>query len=153
MTKNRFKEVPPLDKDKIVCYNKDVKGCGKLRYIGSKINLLDNIENFINQNIHTQQESFCDIFSGTGIVARHFKPLYRIISNDSLYFSYVIQKAFIENNKTPTFSRLKKTIENPLVYLENEETPRKHNFIEENYTPTGKAGRMYYTSENAQRID
>jgi len=124
-----------------------------LRYIGSKINLLDKIENCINQNIHTQQESFCDIFSGTGIVARHFKPVYRIISNDSLYFSYVIQKAFIENNKTPTFSRLKKTVENPLVYLENEETPRKHNFIEENYSPTGKAGRMYFTSENAQRID
>lgn len=61
-----------------------------MRYIGSKANLLKNIEMFIAENIHTKQEVFCDIFSGTAVVARHFKSQYQIISNDSLYFSYVV---------------------------------------------------------------
>ena len=72
-----------------------------MRYIGSKTNLLKNIESCISLNIHTKQKSFCDIFSGTGVVARYFKPQYEIISNDVLYFSYLIQKSLIENNKIP----------------------------------------------------
>ena len=124
-----------------------------MRYIGSKSNLLKNIENCISTNIAIKQETFCDIFSGTGIVSRYFKPQYEIISNDSLFFSYIIQKALIENNTTPTFSRLLQTINNPIEYLENSETENKNLFIEENYSPSGKAGRMYFTSENARRID
>lgn len=127
-----------------------------MRYIGSKANLLSSIEKCINTNIHTEQKTFCDIFSGTGVVARYFKPQYKIISNDSLYFSYVIQKAFLENNILPEFSKLKSTIENPFYYFENTEPNAislGNNFIEENYSPTGNAGRMYFTSENARRID
>lgn len=124
-----------------------------MRYIGSKANLLKNIESCISQNIHTKQKSFCDIFSGTGVVARYFKPQYEIISNDVLYFSYLIQKSLIENNKIPTFSKLKSEIENPFIYLENAEPPNVLRFVEENYSPSGKAGRMYFTAENARRID
>ena len=124
-----------------------------MRFIGSKANLLKNIEECITTNIHTKQKVFCDIFSGTGIVARYFKPDYEIISNDTLYFSYVIQKALIENNKTPLFVKLKKTITDPFDYLENTKITTKNKFIESNYSPSGEAGRMYFTPENARRID
>lgn len=126
-----------------------------MRYIGSKATLVKNIESCILTNIKTEQKTFCDIFSGTGIVARYFKPQYEIISNDSLYFSYVIQKSLIENNSTPAFSQLKDTVGNPFFYLENTPLPAQNteNFVEENYSPSGKAGRMYFTSENAHRID
>ncbi len=55
-----------------------------MRYIGSKATLIKNIESCILTNIKTEQKTFCDIFSGTGIVARYFKPQYEIISNDSV---------------------------------------------------------------------
>lgn len=124
-----------------------------MRYIGSKATLVKNIETCISQNIRTKQKSFCDIFSGTGVVARYFKPQYEITSNDSLFFSYIIQKSLIENNSSPAFLKLKSEVENPFNYLENSELPNINKFVEENYSPSGKAGRMYFTSENARRID
>lgn len=124
-----------------------------MRYIGSKVNLVKNIESCIFQNIHTKQKSFCDIFSGTGVVARYFKPQYEILSNDVLFFSYVIQKSLVENNEFPTFSKLKAEIANPFDYLEHSTLPNVCNFVEKSYSPTGSAGRMYFTSENARRID
>lgn len=125
-----------------------------MRYIGSKINLLKNIESCIIENIHTKQESFCDIFSGTASVARHFKSQYQIISNDALYFSYVIQKAYIENDFELKFSSLSENISNPFFFLENENLEKfKGGFVAENYSPAGKENRMYFTEENARRID
>lgn len=59
-----------------------------MRFIGSKANLLNNIEAVINENVQNTGGVFCDIFSGTSSVAQHFKPQYEIISNDALYFSY-----------------------------------------------------------------
>lgn len=124
-----------------------------MRYIGSKANLLRIIENFISQNIRTKQESFCDIFSGTGVVARYFKPQFEIISNDTLFFSYIIQKSLVENNEMPAFAKLRTSIADPFDYLENAALHSVNKFVEENYSPSGKAGRMYFTSENARRID
>lgn len=124
-----------------------------MRYIGSKVNLLSNIENFIYSNIKTQQESFCDIFSGTASVARYFKNKFKIFSNDELFFSYVIQKAYVENNQNLSFSKMGHNFD-PFAYLENSSTNTcSNNFIEENYSPAGKAGRMYFTEENARRIN
>ena len=124
-----------------------------MRYIGSKAALVKNIETCIASNIRTKQNSFCDIFSGTGVVARYFKPQYEIISNDALFFSYIIQKSLVENNAAPTFKKLRDTVANPFDFLENAELPNVNKFVEENYSPSGKAGRMYFTSENARRID
>lgn len=91
-----------------------------MRFIGSKANLLNNIEAVINENVQNTGGVFCDIFSGTSSVAQHFKPQYEIISNDALYFSYVIQKATIENNKTPDFNSLKQIgILDPISFLED----------------------------------
>jgi len=125
-----------------------------MRYIGSKVNLLSDIENCITANIQIPQKSFCDIFSGTATVARYFKSKYQIISNDSLYFSYIIQKAYVENNARLTFSKLKDKVGNPFQFLENSVLSESYaNFITENYSPAGKAKRMYFTEETAKRID
>ena len=51
-----------------------------MRFIGSKANLLNNIEAVINENVQNTGGVFCDIFSGTSSVAQHFKPQYEIIS-------------------------------------------------------------------------
>ena len=45
----------------------------KMRYIGSKVLLLDKINEVIDDNVNDESNIFCDIFSGTGTVARYFK--------------------------------------------------------------------------------
>ena len=127
-----------------------------MRYIGCKNKLLDNIESVINENCEGCV-SFCDIFSGTGTVAEYFKTRYSIISNDYLYFSYVIQCAKLLNNKKPSFEKLRKIIsEDPLDYLDNiNEKNNKFDeslfFIKNNYSDFGN--RPYLTSQNAEKVD
>jgi len=126
-----------------------------MRFIGSKSNLLENIEIVVNENITDKVDTFMDLFSGTGTVGEFFKKKYRIISNDILYFSYILQKAKIENNSIPKFLGLKKIgIEDPLYYLENEKFEITDKFfITKNYSPYLDCERMYFTVENASRID
>lgn len=128
-----------------------------MRFIGSKALLLEEIKKVIQSNIKKRASSFCDIFSGTASVARFFKKDYQIISNDLLYFSYVIQKAVIENNKTPKFLNLKKIGIEPFQYFNNinvkEIRPNNDFFIYKNYSPNKKSERSYLSNENALRID
>ena len=78
-----------------------------MRFIGCKTLLLDNIKQVIDENVKGA-ESFCDIFSGTSTVARYFKRWYQVYSNDLLYFSYVLQRGTIQNDKLPAFKKLNK---------------------------------------------
>jgi len=135
-----------------------------MRFIGSKENLIFFIERVI-QEMGVKGKIFFDIFSGTTKVAQHFKKKgYHIISNDNLYFSYVLQKTYIENNTIPKFLYLtqwlkqKKTynnhkieVENVINFLNNVKGIKDYAF--ENYAPSGKCQRMYFSDENAQKID
>lgn len=140
---------------------KDVNGCRRysLRYIGSKTLLLEHIENIIKKHTTGNETTFCDLFSGTGVVSRYFKPMYEIYTNDILRFSYVIQRATIENNQMPDFSGLKqKGISDPFHYLETTKTEKNmlnhpDYFIANHYAPNEHCSRMYFTSDNAVRID
>ena len=128
-----------------------------MRYIGNKTNLLKNINQVIKDNCDGNEKVFCDLFSGTSSVARFFKNRYKIISNDILYFSYVLQRATITNNEIPDFEKLKNklNVENVLDYLETINIDRKKykTFIYDNYSPNDNCERMYLTPENAKRID
>lgn len=119
-----------------------------MRYIGSKISLLQEIESVMPQ--YRIGQTFCDIFSGTACVARHFKDKYRVLSNDILYFSYVLQTAYLQNNELPKFKGLDF---NPFGYLNNEKPKTRIAFISKNYSPNNGCERMFFTSENALRID
>jgi len=143
-----------------------------MRFIGCKENLLDFIETFVKQK-NIRGNTFCDLFAGTGSVAKHFKKLgYKIISSDLLYFSYVLQKVYIEQNQYPKFTKLLKHFKiNPaeetlftsdsqsakeiIKYLNNLEGIE--GFIYKNYSPEGTQGqtntRKYFTDDNAKRID
>ena len=129
-----------------------------MRFIGSKILLLNDIKKVIDDNV-PEAKSFCDIFSGTASVARFFKQWYEVYSNDLLYFSYVLQKGTVENDSVPSFDNLKKEedICDPIDYLNSmdiidmEKLPQERRFFQNTYAPFG--GRMYITNENALRID
>lgn len=127
-----------------------------MRYIGSKAALLDNIQFVIDENTTGKERIFCDLFSGTASVAKFFKQKYEVISNDFLHFSYVLQKATIENNREPSFKKLKAIgIQDPFLFLE--ETPcnkiEDDYFISQNYAPNNDCERMYVSVKNAMRID
>lgn len=129
-----------------------------MRFIGCKTLLLDNIKEVIDEKA-PEATTLCDIFSGTATVARYFKQWYEVYSNDLLYFSYVLQKATIENDSIPTFEKLalELGIKDPIDYFNGLEVEEMDNlaqekrFFQNTYSPMG--GRMYLTDDNALRID
>jgi len=143
-----------------------------MRFIGCKENLLDFIETFVKQK-DIRGNTFCDLFAGTGSVAKRFKKLgYKIISSDLLYFSYVLQKVYIEQNQYPKFVKLLKhlkidPVEESLFTSDNQSAKDIvkylnnlegiEGFIYKAYSPEGTQGqtyvRKYFTGDNAKRID
>lgn len=139
-----------------------------MRYIGNKENIIEKIYQILLSN-GIEGKSFFDFFSGTTNVAKFFKEKkYTVYSNDIMYMSYCLQKAYIENNDEPQFrellARLDYTctgalfaspLETVVEYLNT--IPPVKGFIFQNYTPDGTKDlampRMYFSSENGQRID
>ena len=65
------------------------------RYLGNKNSILPFIDEIIKTEIG-EFDSFCDIFSGTGVVGEHFNSQdKKIISNDLLYNNFVSLNAFL----------------------------------------------------------
>lgn len=138
-----------------------------MRFIGNKENLVDRIYQ-VMQSRNIKGDSLFDVFAGTASVSKYFKKLnYQIFSSDILYFSYVLQHAYIVNNQETTFNRLLKKIgvskslllPSPLLsvveYL-NQIEPVE-GFIYKNYAPSGSSEleqpRMYFSDENGKLID
>lgn len=130
-----------------------------MNYIGSKLSILDFIDSTIKDfvDIDTNNVILCDIFAGTSAVGKYFKKKgFNVISNDIQYYSYIIGKHFIENNSPIKFEKLKeKQINNPFDYLNQLEGTK--GFIYNNYCEDGTKDkaykRLYYTNENAKKID
>lgn len=121
-----------------------------MNYIGSKLKLC---QHFIPSTIKAicgndlSQKIFCDIFAGTGIVGRTFKTsVKKVISNDVEYYSYILNKNYIENHLE--INNKKELIEelNQLPLLEN-------GFIYKNYCLGGSGERQYFSDENGKKID
>ena len=138
-----------------------------MRYIGNKENSLDKIYQVI-QSKNIQGNSFFNFFSGTTNVGKYFKKLnYQVFSSDLLYFSYVLQQAYITNNEELHFEKLlsklnfqsRSLFASPLhiivEYLNQIEST--NSFITQNYTSSGtqhlEIPRMYYSDENGKIID
>jgi adenine-specific DNA methylase/tRNA1(Val) A37 N6-methylase TrmN6 len=130
-----------------------------MRYYGGKDKLLDLIEIGVKRTELNQGVTFVDLFTGTTIVAQHFKKKgYTIIANDFLEFSYALSKTYIELNQEPTFLKLKKYLgvnyidRNYVISYLNNLAPKK-GFIFKNYCPDGNYGRKYFSNDNGQKID
>jgi adenine-specific DNA-methyltransferase len=128
-----------------------------MRYIGSKINLLSEIRSVVDSQA-PNSKVFCDIFAGTGVVGREFKPSHKIISNDILYFSYVLNAAHNGLPKRPEFKNLAKKLgSDPIEFLNSinvsEAELSPNDFMAHSYSPAGEDGRLYLSVENALKID
>ena len=138
-----------------------------MRFIGNKEYIVDKIFGILSSH-GVSGESFFDFFSGATSVAKFFKRKdYRIYTSDLLYFSYCMQKAYIENNENPRFEKLlpivgistgkffAEPMDSVIEYL-NRLAP-KEGFIYANYTPGGtkysEYPRLYFSDENGKKID
>jgi len=139
-----------------------------MNYIGSKLSLLEFLENSINKVVDKNCDIFCDLFAGTGIVGSYFKKKgYKVIANDIQYYSYVLNRHYIGNHKELPFSVLVKEIPE----LKNIEIEKRKDFvcnylsnlkgikgfIYKNYcfggTKDKKEPRQYFSDENGLRCD
>ncbi len=138
-----------------------------MRYIGNKTRLVPFILDVVG-DVQPDAGVACDPFAGTASVSRALKDRgWTVRSGDLMAFSYALQVAHVELDRTPRF---------PAPLIEDaEETgaerwlsytrllahlnglPPRHGFISENYSPAGRAGarhgRMYFTPANAGAID
>lgn len=125
-----------------------------MRYIGGKSLLLENIYAEIKSR---HAVSVIDIFAGSGVVSSFLSQQgYQIVSNDLLYFSYVLNRGMLNINKMPTFDRLK--VRDALSELNNltldtTDIPLDKCFIWANYSPHDSCERMYFQCGNALKID
>lgn len=125
-----------------------------MRFIGGKTLIIPYILELIKEKT-IDVKSISDVFAGSGVVSREFKNLgYDVISNDLMYFSYVLLRGTVGINSKLEFKNL--NISNPIEYLNNLNLQNinlhlENCFIYQNYSPKG--GRMYFTEENALKID
>ena len=115
-----------------------------LNYIGCKKSLCPTILKIVQTSIHDlPSRSFADLFAGTGIVSYVFKHHVRsVLANDLEYYSFIILSAILKS----TYS---KKLEQLIVSL-NELEPIE-GLVYQNYSEN--AGRLFFTNENAQKID
>jgi adenine-specific DNA-methyltransferase len=120
-----------------------------MNYIGSK----NKLSTFIKSTIYSvvgndlSEKVFCDIFAGTGIIGRNLKTeVKQVIANDCEYYSYVLNKNYIENHtKIEDKSNYIKELNN-LPLTEN-------GFIYKNYCLGGNGERQYFSDYNGKKID
>lgn len=121
-----------------------------MNYIGSKYKLC---QSFIPETIKSvcgndlSKKVFCDLFAGTGIVGRTFKTLTKkVIANDLEYYSYVINKNYIENHVD---------IPNKKEYIDelNSTELVTDGFIYKNYCLGGSGERQFFSDYNGKKID
>lgn len=120
-----------------------------MRYIGSKTKLLGEIEAIINENaVVPDGATLCDIFSGTCAVGDWFQSRFRIIGNDNLYFSYIVTRGKLMD-AAGFFGGLGL---DPFEYFNGANTDEyTQGYCYNTFSP--KAGRQYFSEENAKLID
>lgn len=119
-----------------------------MRFLGNKESIVPDIEKLLNEKgLLDKQLSLFDAFSGSGSVADYFKDRFDVIVNDNLTWSVIYSRGRI-CSALCTFEKLGF---DPFEYLNSSETMIE-GFFYKNYAPT-ITSRMYFTSENAGRID
>ncbi|MEQ4191151.1 DNA adenine methylase [Pseudomonas syringae] len=121
-----------------------------MKYLGSKTKLLGFIDSVVTECVSkiakpSDEIVLCDLFSGSGKVAHHFKDRFKLIANDLEYYSYATLENLLNNDSS--------TVEEcqPILDYMNHNMAGEEGFIFQNYSEF--AGRTYFTNDNAQLID
>lgn len=152
-----------------------------MRYLGNKTRLVPFLTRTLDA-LKIRPGVAADPFAGTASVARALKRRgWRVHAGDLMASSYALQVVRVELDGTPRFpaallhdagngapdssdgggspprSDGGGTVSYRRLLSRLATNPGRHGFITEHYTPAGEAGRahgrMYFTAENARRID
>lgn len=119
-----------------------------MRYLGCKTTLISNIQNlFEEKGLLQNGMTLFDAFCGTGAVAYHFRNTFNIVLNDNLHCA----TTFASGKLYSSNCNFEKLGFNPFDFFNNNNN-RIIGFFSNNYAPT-LSGRMYFSDENAGRID
>ena len=143
-----------------------------MRYIGNKTRLLPFLMGTV-ERLGLSPKTAHDAFSGTAAVGRALKVAgWRVASSDLMTYSYVFQRAYVVAQRSPSFAalragdpELRRALRSPSFRKSiagtgalgaiSEYLARwvdvERGFIGAHFAPAG--GRMYFTQENADRID
>jgi adenine-specific DNA-methyltransferase len=122
-----------------------------MNYIGSKHKLSAFIRSTILKTLSQNGASdlrsqvFAELFGGTGIIARSFKPeVKQVIINDLEPYSYALSRNYIGNHRPLDFWEMigELNFVKPIP-----------GFIYQHYCAGSGSGRMYFSDENGMRID
>ena len=125
----------------------------RLNYIGSKYQLLGWLTDYMKEKTgftSFQNKTVADLFAGTGVVSHHFRlQSATVYSNDAELYSAVIAHAFTRSFYT---ERVRNVIAemNAVAAAAHAATP---GFVTRHYSPYEGNERMFFTTENARRID
>lgn len=119
-----------------------------MRFIGNKELITKDIENLLEaKNLLNKKLVFFDAFCGTGAVADYFKDSFDLKINDMIYWSTLYSRGRIQSENC----RFELLGFCPFEYLNSSEEFIE-GFFYNNYSPA-RSDRMYFTAENAGRID
>lgn len=143
-----------------------------MRYIGNKTRLLPFLLRTI-ERLELSPRTAHDAFSGTAAVGRALKAAgWRVTSSDLMTYSYVFQRAYVVAQRSPSFAalragdpELRRAHRSPafrkaiaglgalgaMSEFLTRWVDAERGFIGTHFAPAG--GRMYFTQENADRID
>ena len=147
-------------------FNSDYIEKNLIAYIGNKRRLLSLITKSIEKTGIAKKKGtpkFLDLFAGTGVVSRLAKDLgFETYTNDWEYYSYIINKAFIEldadflNKSFINLGGMKKAIDK----LNALKCPKESDAYiscfycpEDDENPDVENERMFYTNYNGKKID
>lgn len=116
-----------------------------LDYIGCKNRLFPTILDVVKRGIpNLSQRYFADLFAGTGTVGYKIQDYVKsVIACDLEYYSFIINYALLKSN----YSDKLETIIREFNSLDT--TSVVSGLIEQNFSPTGSAQRLFFTSRNA----
>jgi len=118
----------------------------RLRYLGSKTLLVEQIHALVGPQ--PDGSVFCDPFGGIGTVGRYMKQQgFRVLSGDLLQFAHFFQKALIQFDTLPAFSKLMAETNCNVEHYLNQLIASHGWFIEE-YCEK----RSFFTVDNAKHI-
>ena len=110
------------------------------RYTGSKFKLLDWIKNTIEDETG-KNDTFCDLFAGTGCVSEKFTDKKHLIINDLLFSNQIIYKAFF---KSKNFNQKK------IIEISKKYSQINFNKISSNYFDKHFGGKFF--SQNDAKL-
>lgn len=119
-----------------------------MRFIGNKELITVEIENLLeNKGLINHNFTLFDAFCGTGAVSDYFKDTFRLKINDLLNWSGLYAKGRVCSSRC----KFETLGFDPFEYL-NSSDGFIEGFFFSNYSP-GNSSRMYFSAENAGRID